>query len=171
VPVSNRHRVQRVLREAEGYLELGMAAQCLQTLARVADAGTFRAQRQYLRGEALRMQERFDEALPSLEEAADLAPSNVHAWMALGWCYKRLERLESAIQALRQAEEVAPHEAVVQYNLACYYSLAGDKPHAISHLSQALNLDPRFRDLVGGEADFDRLRTDPDFRALVSVVV
>jgi tetratricopeptide (TPR) repeat protein len=171
VLASHRIRMQRVLREAEGYLELNMPQNALSMLARIDDPGTFRGQELYLTGEALRALERFDEALPPLKQAADLLPSNIHVWLALGWCYKRTGQLERAIQSLEQAEEVDPKLALIHYNLACYWSLAGKKTRALSYLTRAIKLDPHFRDLVGDESDFDPIRSDPEFRALTTVIV
>ena len=39
------------------------------------------------------------------------------------------------------------------------------------HLADALRLDVHYRELIPGEADFDPLRHDPDFQALVSIAV
>jgi len=167
---SHRIRMQRVLREAEGYLELDMPQIALGILARIDDAGTFRGQELYLTGEALRALERFDEALPPLKQASDLLPSNIHVWLALGWCYKRTGQLARAIQSLEQAEEVDPKLPLIHYNLACYWSLAGKKARALSYLTRAIQLDPHFRDLVGEESDFDPIRSDPEFRALTSMI-
>ncbi len=168
---NHRIRMQRALREAEGYLELNMPQNALGMLARIDDAGTFQGQKLYLTGEALRALERYDEALPPLEQAADLLPSNIHVWLALGWCFKRTGQLERAIHALEQAEEVDPKLALIQYNLACYWSLAGKKQRALSYLNRAIKLDPDFRRRVGEESDFDPIRSDPDFRALTSIIV
>ncbi len=125
----------------------------------------------YLKGEALRSLERYKEAIVPLRKAVNLAPSDVHAWLALAWCYKRVSRLRLAIKALRSGLEVQPDLAILHYNLACYYSLAGNKQAMLESLSHALMLDARFRDLVGDETDFDRFRNDPDFQALTSVIV
>ena len=64
-----------------------------------------------------------------------------------------------------------PQNGLVHYNLACYWSLAGNKRQALLFLAQALDLDPNFRDLVSAESDFDLVRNDPAFRALTSVIV
>lgn len=164
--VSNRVRLQKILREAQGYLELRLPQHALDVLERVQDAGTFRAHVLYLRGEALRALERYAEAVEPLEQAGDLAPSNYNIWLALGWCYKRIGRIDLALAALKRAEEVAPDEAVIQYNLACYYSLAENKQPALYHLRRALRLEPGYAELTARESDFDPLRADPDFQAL-----
>jgi len=69
------------------------------------------------------------------------------------------------------AEEVAPDEAVVPYNLACYWSLAGKKDQALTYLSRAIAMDPEFRERIHEEPDFDPIRSDPEFRALTEIIV
>jgi len=160
-----------MLREAEGYLELSLPSRALETLQRMHEPGTFKGHRLYLVGEALRGLSRHQEAIDSLTEAVDLAPSNIQAWLALGWCYKRTGRLDQAVEALEHAHEVDPDDALIHYNLACYYSLQGSKQQALEFLSRAMAINPDFRDMVGDERDFDPLRSDPDFRALTSVIV
>ena len=167
----NRVRIQRTLREAEGYLELNMPQTALDLLSRISDPGTFRGQKLYLTGEALRALDRHTEAITVLEDAADLLPSNLHIWLALGWCRKRTGRLDLAITALERAEEVSPEEAVVHYNLACYWSLAGKKQRSLAYLSRAISLDSNYRDLLLDEPDFDPIRSDPEFRALTEIIV
>ena len=167
----NRIRLQRILREVEGYLEIEMPQAALDALDRIKEPGTFRGQQMYLTGEALRALERYSEAIGPLEKAADLQPSNLRIWLALGWCHKRTGRLDLAIEALERAEEVAPEEAVVPYNLACYWSLAGKKDQALTYLSRAIAMDPEFRDRIHAESDFDPIRSDPEFRALTEIIV
>jgi tetratricopeptide (TPR) repeat protein len=167
----NRVRIQRMLREAEGYLELNMPQIALDLLSRLTDPGTFRGQKLYLTGEAFRALERHADAIAVLEQAADLLPSNVHVWLALGWCRKRTGRLDLAINALERAEEATPEEAIVHYNLACYWSLAGKKQRALAYLARAISINSNYRDLILDEPDFDPIRSDPQFRALTEIIV
>ena len=77
--------------------------------------------------------------------------------LALGWCYKRTNRLAQAIDSLARALRDHPDQALLHYNLACYWSLAGNTPNALRELSIALELNSELRSLVAREADFDRL--------------
>ena len=79
--------------------------------------------------------------------------------------------IDLAIEALEQALEHAPHEAIIHYNLACYWALVGNKDRAIEYLAQSFEFDPDYRDLVAAESDFDAIRDDPDFRMATSVIV
>lgn len=168
---SHKIRMQRILREAEGYLELSMPQSALTTLTRAGEAGTFRGHLCFLQGEALRALDRHAEALEVLLQAADLAPSNIAIWLALGWCHKRVGRLDLAIEDLRRALEIEPNEAVLHYNLACYWSLSGQKNDALRSLHRALELDSKYRLLLHDETDFDPIRSDPDFQSLIVVNV
>jgi tetratricopeptide (TPR) repeat protein len=184
---NDRIRRQQVLREVEGYIELIMAggeqfrlsAPCRDRLARRAldllgetrFFGRSLAAALYLEGQALRLMEQYRQALQPLERSAKSNPSNIHVWLALGWCHKRTGRLDLAIQSLEEALGLAGGEAIIHYNLACYWSLAGNRKLSLTYLSQALDIDPNYRDLIAEERDFDPLRSDPEFQALTSVSV
>jgi tetratricopeptide (TPR) repeat protein len=159
-------RRARIHTEAEGYLELGMAAHALDTLARLDSRSTRDLRSLYLHGEALRTLERFHEALEVLLKAADVAPGNLHVRLAIGWCYKRTGQIGLAIDSLERVLAIEPTEALLHYNLACYWSLAGDRSRAINYLSQALSIEPDYRHLVDDESDFDPVRGDPEFQAV-----
>jgi Flp pilus assembly protein TadD len=183
----NRIRRQQILREAEGYLDLitvfgdkmpcrpdardSLARRAMATLDRVENPGGLKAHVLFLRGQALRAMEEFGEAVKMFREAAEYEPQNIHIRLALGWCYKRCRRLDLAIQALEEALEADASHAILHYNLACYWSLAGNVKLAVTYLSQAFDLEPEYRDLVHCERDFDPIRNHPHFQALTSVIV
>lgn len=164
-------RRAQLTRQAEGYLELGMPQHALAALARLEMSSSLDGAALYLRGEALRSLECWEEALPWLRAASHQDPDNIHIHLALGWCYKRTGQLRRAIDALENALAVDPSEAILHYNLACYWSLARHKEHALDYLAQAFEIDPNYRDRVHDEPDFDPLRGDPDFQSLTSVIV
>lgn len=164
-----RIRRQRILQSAEGYLELEMPEHALAAVSRLS-AAEMNGIAFHLKGEALRALGRYTEAIPLLRQAADGAPSDVHIWIALGWCYKRINRIDMAIESLEEGLEADPNLAIIHYNLACYWSLAGNQRNALLFLRQAFELDSQFRELAASESDFDAIRNDPQFRSLTSVV-
>ena len=184
---ASRIRRQQILREAEGCLELvnlfadhwplspqtrdGIARRAIETLQRIDNPGGLKGQILFLQGQALRHMQRYAEAVGPLRESAEYEPQNVHIRLALAWCYKRCRRLDLAIEALESGLEVDPSLAILHYNLACYWSLAGNPKVAISYLVRALDLEPNYRDMLADEADFDPIRQHPHFQALTVVIV
>jgi Flp pilus assembly protein TadD len=172
---------------AEGYLDLlmsfpenwrlsaetrdRMARRALDALHDLKSTQRTRGQVEFLRGQALRVMEHFQDAILPLQRASEHDPEKLEIHLALGWCYKRIGRIDLAIQALEEAMEFAAEEAILHYNLACYFSLAGNKTQAILYLSQAFELEPKYREMVATESDFDPIRTDPEFQSVLSVIV
>ena len=119
-----RTRRQMLLREAEGYLELllafgeemvptpehrdQLAQRGLAVLDRLTESAQQGAPARELRGMLLRAMQRYDEAIPHLQYAAEMQTENLHLWLSLGWCYKRVQRLDLAIEALETALEKHP---------------------------------------------------------------
>ena len=169
--VRNRIRLRQIQTQAEGYLELGMPQHALDVLARLGDPANFNSHALYLWGDALQTMGRFAEALIPLGRAAKIAPENIHVWLSMGWCHKRTGNIDLAIEALEEALAVDPGEAIVHYNISCYLCLVGDKTRALYHLSEALAIDPEYRDLIEKERDFDSIRSDPEFQLLTNIIV
>ncbi len=167
----DRIRRQQLVLQAEGYLELGMAEHALAVLSRCGDQEMLPDHALYLKGQSLRELGRFGEALEPLWQAAQGNPDNISIWLALGWCYKRTGKLDRAIESLEEALSVEPNDALVHYNLACYWSLARNKRQALSYLARAFDLQEEYRTLVADESDFDPIREDPAFQALMRVTV
>ena len=161
-------RILRKLDEAEGYLMLDLPHQALEILRSRDDWATMKFEANLLTGEALRALDRFREALGPLEIAASLRPGDLGVAMALGWCYKRTQRLAQAIDALERAAIENPDEALLHYNLACYWSLAADPAKAVRSLAEAFDLNPELRDQIHTESDFDSIRDSAEFGRLVA---
>jgi len=75
---------------------------------------------------------------------------------------------EKAKQVLIQALGRYEDDAGVLYNLACAEALLGDKEEALRHLSEALDAHPAFRDSARDDPDFESIRSDERFAALVA---
>jgi tetratricopeptide (TPR) repeat protein len=102
---ANMIRIAKRLEQACGYLELGMTQQALDRLEGLGELGPFEAEVALVRGEALRMQERYADAASCLKTAARKFPPpfNRSAWFALSLCYRQAGDTRRAINSLGRA--------------------------------------------------------------------
>jgi tetratricopeptide (TPR) repeat protein len=84
-------------------------------------------------------------------------PGFVEALQILGDDYTRRGRYIAGLKVDEQLSQLRPVDPLVQYNLACSYSLTGNYNQAIAALEKALTL---------GYRDFKWLSEDPDLTDL-----
>jgi tetratricopeptide (TPR) repeat protein len=75
-------------------------------------------------------------------------------------------RYAEAAERGREVLEVHPHPRVF-FNVACCESLAGLTSDAIEHLRRAVELWEPCREMAKQEPDFDPIRGEPAFEALI----
>ncbi|MEM1310007.1 MAG: tetratricopeptide repeat protein [Cyanobacteria bacterium P01_H01_bin.153] len=121
------------------------------------------------RGWALYKLEHYEDAISRYDAALKHKPDKHEAWFNRGWALGQLERYEDAISSLNKAIEIKPDKEEAHYDKACYYALLGNPDAALESLQQAINLAPdKYRELATTDTDFDSLRDDPRFQALIS---
>ncbi|MGF1516440.1 MAG: tetratricopeptide repeat protein [Nodosilinea sp.] len=81
---------------------------------------------------------------------------------------EKLGQFEASIACYDAALEIKPdyHEAF--YNKACCYGLQGYADNAIQAWQAAIALDSKYRNMAKTDADFDPIRTDERFQALLA---
>lgn len=164
-PIPPAH--QRLADQVDGWLDLRCPDKALALVGpMLADAGA-RAAGLWLRVRALVRLGDYQAALPDLAELAKLHPDE--SWVPLtdAFCRKRTGDLRGAAETLRRLLQRDHKNATAHFNLACYLALAGDRDAAIDALSLACGLDAEHRLFARDEPDFDSLRTDERFRALL----
>jgi hypothetical protein len=74
------------------------------------------------------------------------------------------QRYDDALEAVRGALEHMPDHAGLNYNYACFATLAGDTgDDTFAHLQRSVELLPRFREDARRDDDFAAVRDDPRF--------
>ena len=74
------------------------------------------------------------------------------------------KRYADALEAVRSALEHVPDHAGLNYNYACFATLAGDtSDETFDHLRRAVELYPAFREQARRDDDFAAVRDDPRF--------
>jgi tetratricopeptide (TPR) repeat protein len=74
---------------------------------------------------------------------------------------------EEALKSLRQAADIHPKNENVLYCLAATSARAGDTDSALRALRSAISVSPETRAQARRDSDFDVLREDDEFNALV----
>ena len=76
-------------------------------------------------------------------------------------------RYQEAIESYDKAIEFKPDDASTWYNKACCYSLVGNVELAIEYLQKAMQLDSKYIEMAKTDSDFDNIRSDQRFIALI----
>jgi tetratricopeptide (TPR) repeat protein len=122
----------------------------------------------YARGVTLGSLGRYEEAIISFDKALQLSPDNDSAWYNRGYALDELGCYEEAIASYDKALQFSPDNDSAWYNKACSYSLQGNYEDAISSLKHALELNlEKYRELAKADSDFDPLRDNNCFQALL----
>jgi tetratricopeptide (TPR) repeat protein len=121
----------------------------------------------YNRGIALVKLGRYEEAIDSYERAIKLKPDFLEAWYNRGAALRNLGRYEEAIASYDMAIKIVSNESNSHYGKACCYGLQGNVKGAVESLHQAIILNPECQEAAKTEADFDGIRNENQFQALV----
>jgi len=160
--------------EASGHFALSRALQALGDMdgsisharqAMALEPAWWRYQQRL--GLVLSQADRFDEAFDSLSDACrSSSVQEACANLAVS-----LQRAGRDAEARETAEYAAsnPESPWGLYNLACYWSLAGENRIALDRLFQAVELGFA-HSLITTDTDLDPLRLDPEFEAIIKDV-
>jgi Flp pilus assembly protein TadD len=76
--------------------------------------------------------------------------------------------LVGALEGFELLLQLTPNDSRALYNTACVFARQGQVDSALQRLQQAIDLKPTWRDTASSDPDFDALRTDSGFIALMS---
>jgi tetratricopeptide (TPR) repeat protein len=107
-----------------------------------------------------------DRALSESKRAA-YRPKGFDELLNYGVFLHNRGEFEEALKSLRQAAEIHPKNENVLYCLAATSARAGDTDSALKALRSAISVSPETRGQARRDPDFDVLREDDEFNALV----
>src|SRR5262245_40058520 len=76
---------------------------------------------------------------------ADFAPEDVQWTVSYAYATRRAESIAAAREILLNAEKRFPKEAIIKYNLACYFCQTEDIETAKRYLKKAFEIDSNWR--------------------------
>ena len=110
---------------------------------------------------------RCEEAIASFDKAVAIKLNFYQAWDNRGYASSKLGKFPEAIKSHNKAIEIKSDYANAWYNKAYCYVLLKDIDQAIENLQAAINLNPEYREIAKTDSDFDRIRNDGRFQALI----
>jgi tetratricopeptide (TPR) repeat protein len=121
-----------------------------------------------VRGIALDDLGRSEEAVASYDKSLKIQPNDHQTWNIRGNALRNLGRFEEAVASYDKSLKIQPDDSITFYYKACSYALQGKVEQAIENLQQAINLSPEeCREWVKTDSDFDKIREDERFKALI----
>lgn len=105
--------------------------------------------------------------LEAYGEVVKRDPGNGIAWFRLGLAQHALNRYDDAIKSFTRTSELKFQPLGSEVRLARLYSLKGDKPHAIEHLTKAEPLGLAYQAIVP-QPDLDPIRGEPAFAQIAA---
>jgi tetratricopeptide (TPR) repeat protein len=110
--------------------------------------------------------ERLDIVLNRSLDASGDSLQAKNAWEK-GMALLKVRNLPAALEAFDKSIAAEPTNAIVFYNRACTYSMLNRKQEALRDVRTALNQESKFKKLAWDDPDFDNIKDDPEFQALV----
>ncbi len=94
-------------------------------------------------------------------------PTNVRACLGASFGYFRMGKIDAVKRQIAKAKALDPEDSIINYNMACLYSLIGEKKEALHFLTRAVNRGMRHRAWLDNDSDLDNLRKEPEFVTLM----
>src|SRR5215472_9538139 len=76
---------------------------------------------------------------------AEFQPDDIQWTISLAYATRRADSIQAAKEILLNAELKFPKEAIIKYNLACYFCQMGDIRNAKDYLKKAFEIDLKWR--------------------------
>jgi tetratricopeptide (TPR) repeat protein len=109
----------------------------------------------------------YNDACDSLKKLTEIHPNYHKGWDSYGFVLNKLGQYDKALEFHSKAIELEPKYASAYFNRACVYSLQKNIDRAITDLKKAIELDPKYLEQAKTDSDFDNIREDDRFKALI----
>jgi adenylate cyclase len=107
-------------------------------------------------------------ALTGLLHQCELEPENARAHYLAAGLLQRLGRGDEGRDFAEKALRLRPDDFSTIYNVACYYSLAGDSEHALDLLERGMRQGGGSFDWMRHDSDLANLHALPRFQQLLA---
>src|SRR5688572_16219862 len=98
----------------------------------------------YQKGNELRTQKKYADAVVAYKNALAIDPKNKEARYELGWCQNELKEYNNAITTLRNARELWPTSPRVFFELAYAFEKTNNTDSAIANYNRCLDINTSY---------------------------
>ena len=113
---------------------------------------------------------RYEEAIQAFEKAKEVSGGGTYSLTALAHAVALAGRRDEAERRLLELEEIGKRKFVSPYSLAAVHVALGDADRAFEHLDRAVKGHDRALIWLPVAPRFNRVRSDPRFRAILKTV-
>lgn len=100
---------------------------------------------------------KWDTATTMASHLVKIEPENASWWIHLAYATRRAESIEEAETIILRARELHHVDAMIEFNLACYVSVAGRLEEAKTWLQRSIELNNDIRRLALDDEDLKPL--------------
>jgi lipopolysaccharide biosynthesis regulator YciM len=136
-----------------GYLELGMFDDAALVLEEIEPEDKTRSEVLGARVGIYLAAKKWDMAAAVASHLVKTEPETSGWWINLAYAKRRCEGIESAEAILLRARQLHRDNAMIEFNLACYASVACRFEKAKQRLKRAVELDKQFQQLAIDDED------------------
>ncbi len=125
------------------------------------------------RGMALSILKRNEEALRDVNKALEFESESLYDWIPQAWLIKGISLLElgqydQALDSFEENLKLSSGQPGAWYGKARCHAHKQQANEAIAALQSAMQIDPSYIEGARTDSDFDPVRDNPDFRALIT---
>lgn len=119
------------------------------------------------KGATYAFQGRYEEGITLIKQALGLKPDFVYAHFNLGLAHELASHWTEAIESYQEALQLDSKDVWSYYGIASIYGRQGNLSKVIEYLEPAIALNPDVREVAQEEKDFDPVKNDLQFQALL----
>jgi tetratricopeptide (TPR) repeat protein len=140
-----------------GYAELGMYLDADSELEKIDPFNRAAPEILALRIEIYRGLEKWELMAQLAKRLTEFLPDDPQWPLSLAYATRRADSIQAAKEVLLNVESKFPKEAIIKYNLACYFCQTADIEIAKSYLKKAFEIDSSWRVAALDDEDLEPL--------------
>lgn len=119
------------------------------------------------KGITLAFQGNYPAGIALIEKTLELKPDYVPAFYDMAMAYKLQNKYDESLIWFKKTIQGDPSNTWSYYGIATIYADRGNTADSLTFLKQAIELDPGVKAVARQQSHFDKMRSLPEFQALV----